>query len=62
MTQYGQTHRHCVTGSGGLLLLAQIEGDRRSGIRATPTFFESIHDVSFGMQVLFRTVEALSSR
>ena len=43
---------------------AQMEGGRRSGVRATPTFFVngSIQDVSFGMQVLFRTVEALSSR
>jgi protein-disulfide isomerase len=38
----------------------QIDGGRRSGVRATPTFFVNggIQDVSFGMQSLERAVES----
>ena len=37
-----------------------MESGRRSGVRATPTFFinDVIHDVSFGFQSLFDRVEA----
>jgi protein-disulfide isomerase len=37
-----------------------IDGARASGVRGTPTFFVNgaIHDVSFGLQGLFETVEA----
>ena len=37
-----------------------IEGARTSGVRSTPTFFVNgeIHDVSFGLQGLFDSVEA----
>jgi len=37
-----------------------IEGAAASGVRGTPTFFVNgvIHDVSFGLQGLFETVEA----
>jgi protein-disulfide isomerase len=37
-----------------------IEGARTSGVRSTPTFFVNgeIHDVSFGLQGLFHSVEA----
>jgi protein-disulfide isomerase len=37
-----------------------IEGARASGVRGTPTFFVNgvIHDVSFGLEGLFETVEA----
>lgn len=37
-----------------------IEGARASGVRSTPTFFVNgaIHDVSFGLQGLFDSVEA----
>jgi protein-disulfide isomerase len=37
-----------------------IEGASASGVRGTPTFFVNgvIHDVSFGLQGLFETVEA----
>ena len=38
----------------------QMEGARRSGVRATPTFFVNgrLQDVSFGMRSLFDAVEA----
>ena len=38
----------------------QMEGARRSGVRATPTFFVNgrLQDVSFGMRALFDAVEA----
>jgi len=37
-----------------------IEGASKSGVRSTPTFFVNgeIHDVSFGLQGLFASVEA----
>ena len=37
----------------------QMEGARRSGVRATPTFFVNgrLQDVSFGMRALFDAVE-----
>ncbi len=37
-----------------------IEGARTSGVRSTPTFFVNgaLHDVSFGLQGLFDSVEA----
>jgi protein-disulfide isomerase len=37
-----------------------IEGGRRSGVRATPTFFINgkIHDISFGMQHLLEGIDA----
>jgi protein-disulfide isomerase len=37
----------------------QMEGARRSGVRATPTFFVNgrLQDVSFGMRALFDVVE-----
>jgi len=37
-----------------------IEGAASGGVRGTPTFFVNgvIHDVSFGLQALFETVEA----
>ena len=42
----------------------QIDGGRRSHIRATPTFFVngSLHDVSFGMQALHDAVAAAVRR
>jgi protein-disulfide isomerase len=41
-----------------------IEGANRSGVRATPTFFLNgvIEDVSFGLQALFKKVEAEARR
>jgi protein-disulfide isomerase len=38
----------------------QMDGARRSGVRATPTFFVNgrLQDVSFGMRALFDAVEA----
>ena len=37
-----------------------IEGASKSGVRSTPTFFVNgeIHDVSFGLEGLFASVEA----
>jgi protein-disulfide isomerase len=46
------------------LIRAQIDGGRRSGVRATPGFFINgiRQDVSFGLRLLFDATEAALSR